>query len=127
MRHLTLTLSLILGLATSVSAEDKPFKVGDVFFCQMDKLVYYDWKANGEKLGVYKNENFRFTISEDRTLRFGESGTLGRLEIPINFLTKRSISANSLNGTANLEGTWFSYASAGYESITMIAATCDRF
>ena len=127
MKHLTLTLSLLLGLATSVSANNKPFAFGDVFFCQTDKLVYYDWKADEERFGVYRNENFRFTISEDNTLRFGDSGILQGVEIDINLLGVRNISAQSESTTVNVKGTWFSYAMATFNSITMIAANCDRF
>jgi len=44
MRYLILTLSLFLGLATSVSANARNFAVGDVFFCQMEEFVAWEWK-----------------------------------------------------------------------------------
>ena len=127
MKQILVTLTLIVGLGTPVSADDKPFAVGDVFFCQMDKLVDYDWKATGERFRLYRNENFRFTISEDNTLRFGDSGVLQGVEVGIYLLGVQKLSAQSNSTTVNLNGTWFSYATVTYESITMIAANCDRF
>ena len=62
MKQLTLTLSLILGLATSVSANDKDFAVGDVFFCQMEAYVEWEWSA--KRLQEYKRGKFKFTIAD---------------------------------------------------------------
>jgi hypothetical protein len=53
MKHLILTLSLILG-ATSVSANEKPFAVGDVFFCEME--AFTEWDGIVRKLKNYKKK-----------------------------------------------------------------------
>ena len=75
MKHLILTLSLILGLGTSVSANNKPFEVGDVFYCQMEAFTEWNW--NERKLTNYKLEKFKFSIVDPNTVKFGSQGYFG--------------------------------------------------
>lgn len=79
MRYLILTLSLIIGLATSVSANDKPFAVGDVFFCQMEEYVVWEW--SDKKLEQFKKEKFKFTIADSEIIKFGEGGIMNNFEM----------------------------------------------
>ena len=126
MKHLILKLSLILGLATSVSANNKPFAVGDVFYCQMEEFVSWKWK-DAERFKKFKLEKFRFTISDKNTIKFGQGGYLSDMVLNISYLDSDLLSAAEEKGTISLEGANFSYVNAFYAGAKLIAATCDRF
>ena len=66
-------MSLILGLATSVSANYKSFAVGDVFFCDTIKSVGWRWNEE-QKFINYKLEKFKFSIVDKKTIKFGNDG-----------------------------------------------------
>ena len=70
MKHLTLTLSLILGLATSVSADNKTLKAGDGFVCQMD--FHGKWDSDDKVL--YKDSLTKFRLyADEQYIVFPES------------------------------------------------------
>lgn len=127
MRYLTLTLSLILGLATSVSANNKPFAVGDVFFCQMQAHVA--WQGTEDKLKYYKLEKFKFSIVDSNTVRFGAQGVFTDLTLKIGYFDRslKMLEAEDTYAKMTLENDKFNYVSSISISAKLVAATCDRF
>ena len=125
MRHLILTLSLLLGLATSVSANDKPYEVGDVFYCQMESFLSWEWEKN--KPTRYETEKFKFTIKDRKTLQFGQGGYLNGVTISINYMLGTLLDANKESAVLSLDDGKLTYVSSFYTEANMIAATCDRF
>ena len=127
MKHLTLTLSLILGLATSVSANNKPIKVGDVFFCQMEEFTQWDVKER--KFNYYELEKFKFSIVDPDTIKFGNQGHLGGLILEIADFAKGYpfLTASTITSVMNIKDGNFTFIQASFEVATLIAATCDRF
>ena len=126
MRHLILTLSLILGLATSVSADNRPLKVGDVFFCEM--LANVDYSFSEKRLKNYVLEKFKFTISSEEKIIFGpSSNTFGNLTLFINgFNPKSHILANSsLEEMSVTPSGNFTYTF--HMASMLVTAQCDRF
>ena len=126
MRNLNLTLSLILGLATSVSANNKHFSVGDVFFCQMEEFVSWEWKG-GKGLVNYRLEKFKFTISDRNTLQFGQEGYLSNAKLNITHLGTDLLKADEKFKKMSLERGNFNYVASYFDNATLIAAICDRF
>ena len=132
MRHLILTLSLLLGLTTSVSANNKSFEAGDVFFCQTE--AYTDWDWEEKKLKNYKLEKFKFSISDEDTIKFGSSGFLANEEFPITFIENKMLYAartfealGHTTYTISLDRNNFSFTKNDYVAPSLGAATCDRF
>ena len=74
MKHLVLTLFLVLGLATSVSANDKSFEVGDEFFCTMD--TYTVWDPSIKQLVNRTPEKFKLSIVDQGKIKFGNESIL---------------------------------------------------
>ena len=126
MKHLILTLSLILG-ATSVSANDKPFAVGDVFFCQME--AFTQWKGTDRKLKNYKLEKFKFSIVDLNTVKFGRLGTFDDNEMKIDDFgySLQWVTASDEFSKMRIERSNFTFAGVWFEDAALIAATCDRF
>ena len=126
MKHLTLSLFLILGLATSVSAEDKPLAVGDVFFCEM--LANVDYSFSEKRLKNYVLEQFKFTIASEEKITFGpSSNTFGNLTLFIyGFNPKSHISAkSSLEELTVTPSGYFTYTF--HMASLLVTAQCDRF
>ena len=129
MRHLTLTLSLILGLATSVSAAVSSYEIGDVLFCHMTDFL--EWEPEESQFHRREKEKFKFSIVDEKTVKFGSATSV---------FSTRSFSMGywSSNGNPNIRGHSshssfiltsrgkFNYVSSGMEPI-VIMATCDRF
>ena len=124
MKQFILSISLILG-ATVVSANDKPFAVGDVFFCQMEEFVQWNW--NDRKLQKYVLEKFKFSIVNPNRVKFGGQGYLGSLEMEIDFVSQQWVSAQDDYSIMNIRDGKFSYAQSTSKASSLIAATCDRF
>jgi len=126
MKHLTLTLSLILGLATIANANEKRFSVGDVFFCQMEAFTEWNWKERNLK--NYKLEKFKFSIVDAKTIKFGEGGYFQASDMSIDRIGSKVLKAvTSRNAVMSLHENKFTLASSYYLSGSVIAATCDRF
>lgn len=79
MKHLILTLSLILGLGTSVLAqqykrtlsntsyfEGKEIKIGEKIICEEEASTGFHWEDGGYKSTNYKTHNYLFTKQEHR-------------------------------------------------------------
>ena len=123
MKHILLTISLIFG-ATAVSANNKDFAVGDVFYCQMEAFTKWNW--NDRKLKNYILEKFRFSIVDRNTIKFGEQGYLAG-KMKIDYLVLNSLRANDDYSIMSIRGGNFSYVQSTSKSSVLIAATCDRF
>lgn len=127
MKHLILSLSLLLGLATSVSANDKPIEAGDVFFCQMEEFTQWDVKER--KLKNYKLEKFKFSIVDPDTVKFGNQGYLGGTILKIAHFSKGYpfLTASDTLSLMNIKDGNFTFVLSTSAVATLIAATCDRF
>ena len=126
MKHLILTLSLILG-ATSVRANDKPFAVGDVFFCQMEKSVQWVWDDE-KQFRNYKPERFKFSIVDNKTIKFGSTSPFSGYEMEITDMHGNFwINAKSEFAQLIVWEEKFSFIEANGLAIGLSAAICDRF
>ncbi|MDA9666390.1 hypothetical protein N9T72_01440 [bacterium] len=125
MKNLILTLSLILG-ATSVSAEDKPFKVGDVFFCETVKFVEWDW--NGEPQFInYKPLRFKFSIVDQTTIKFASGGPFYSYKMSLEHMVWPYLKAETNYAKLTLHENKFGYVQSLSGAVKFHAATCDRF
>ena len=81
MKHLTLTLSLILGLATAVSAQEsvktpsttsyfegKEIKIGEQIICEEEMAKGFQWEDGGYRFTNYQAKKYLFTKQEHRTI-----------------------------------------------------------
>ena len=125
MKKLLPILGLSLGLTTAANANDKPFAVGDVFFCEM--LANVEYSFSEKRLKNYILEKFKFTISSEKAITFGQSSnTFKDLTLYIEMLSDDLLLAKS-----NLED--LSVHKNGEFTYTfnlgdmMVAAQCDRF
>ena len=126
MKHLTLTLSLILGLATSVSANDKDFAVGDVFFCETKKSVGWVW-ADEKQLQSYNLERFKFSIVDSKTLKFGKDGSFNDYVMEITYMKGKILEAKTYYARLVLHKNNFNFSSSHGSGSSFQVATCDRF
>ena len=126
MRHLILTLSLILGLVTSVSANDKPFAVGDVFYCEAVKSVGWRWNEE-QKFIDYKSENFKFSIVDKKTIKFGNDVYFNNYEMTIDYIKMHTLTASTNIAILVLNNNHFNYTNAYVFGANLRAAKCDRF
>ena len=80
MRDLTLTMSLILGLATSVNSqglvntpsttsyfEGKEIKIGEQIICEEEMAKGFEWEDGGYRFTNYQRKKYLFTKQEHRT------------------------------------------------------------
>ena len=127
MKQLLLILGLSLGLATSVSANDKPFAVGDVFFCEME--VFSSWDLSERKLKNYKLDKFKFSIVDPNTVKFGEQGFFGEADMDIAYMAKMMpwLRAEDKYSKMNIKDGDFTFVMSTTTAANLIAATCDRF
>ncbi len=119
-----LAAALVLGLAPQANAEEKPFSVGDVFFCRTEVNVAWQWSDN--KLVNYAKEKFKFSIVDPKIIIF-KGGHLHTYKMEISSLTNFSISATSASSKMSIDNRKFNLASSTFASAEMIAAICDRF
>ena len=119
-------MSLVLGLATSLSANDKPFAVGDVFFCETLKDVGWVW-ADDKQFKNYTLENFKFSIIDEKTIKFGKGGSFNDFEMEIDDMYSLNLRASSSISRLRLGGIQLIYTSNYVLGGSMQVATCDRF
>ena len=126
MKKLLLILSFTLGLTTAANANDKPFAVGDVFFCDMQ--INVDWNASeGGPLNHYRLDKFKFTITKHREIAFGQSGHFQKVKLDITYMGGQLLSGNNANSKLSLDGTNLNYVASYLAGPVLIVATCDRF
>ncbi len=125
MKKLLLILSFTLGLTTAANANTKDFAVGDVFFCEMEAFLSWEWDEG--KVVNYKPQKFKFTVSDETTLKFGREGYLQGVELKITWMSDNLLDATKDSSVMSLKDGKFNYVSSFYSSASMIAATCDRF
>ncbi len=126
MKYLTLSLSLILGLTTAANANDRPFAVGDVFFCETLKSVLWEWGGvRGFK--NFKPEKFKFSIVDKKTIKFGSSSSFKDVEMEITFMAMESLNATSDYSKLNLDGNQFGFTTSHSLWSSLQVANCDRF
>ena len=129
MRYLTITLSLILGLATSVSADNKSLKAGDIFVCQMD--FHGRWDSDDKVL--YKDSLKKFKLyADEKYIVFPESDhiffdALFKIFWPQS--EEGAVMANMNNASLTFYQGKMNIAYTDYNGggATIISATCDRF
>ena len=127
MKHLILTLSLILGQATSVVALDKDFDVGDVYRCSMQEAQKWQWDQKEWKL--YKLKRFKYSIADGEDgliLKFDRHGGFGDMSIPIIKMLPTRIDAKSEYRHVYIQGNKFSYSQAGSDGTSVVVASCIR-
>ena len=126
MRHLILTLSLILGLATSVSANNKPFAVGDVFYCDTIKDVGWVW-ADKQQFKNYTPEKFKFSIVDEKTIKFGKGNSFNDYEMSIEYMIWPFLKAGTDYAKLTLHENEFGFVQSLSQANRLQVATCDRF
>ena len=126
MKKLFLILSLTLSLTTAANANDKPFAVGDVFFCETLKHVGWVW-ADEKQFKNYKLERFKFSIVDSKTIKFGKDGSFKDYEMEITDMLARILEAKTDYSILVLNKNDFNYSSATGFGLGFKAATCDRF
>ena len=129
MKHLIFILSLIIGLATSVSAKVNSYEIGDVLFCHMDDFLQWDPKDN--QFHKRDLEKFKFTIVDEKTVKFGSASSIfsNREYFLERWWESGNPSFRAYSYSASIVLTdrgKFNYVASGTNPI-MIMATCDRF
>ena len=125
MKYLLIFLYLIFS-AGSVHANVKALSVGDVFTCQMEAFVQWDWEKT--ELTGYQKEQFKFSITDKNTVKFDEASYFENLVLNISYIGYKILALNSEDGNivAKLKGDNFSIVAISYDASDFITAKCDR-
>ena len=109
-----------------VNANAKALSVGDVFSCQMEAFVQWDWEKT--KLTGYQKERFKFSITDQNTVKFEEASYFENLALNISYIGYKILALNSEDGNivAKLKDDKFSIVAISYDASDFIAAKCDR-
>ena len=112
--------------AGSVHANAKALSVGDVFTCQMEAFVQWDWEKT--ELTGYQKEQFKFSITDENTVKFDEASYFENLVLNISYIGYKILALNSEDGNivAKLKGDNFSIVAISYDASDFITAKCDR-
>ena len=125
MKYFLIFLYFIFSAGT-VNANAKALSVGDVFICQMEAFVQWDWE-NTELTG-YQKEQFKFSITDQNTVKFEEASYFENLALNISYIGYKILALNSEDGNivAKLKDDRFSIVAISYDASDFIAAKCDR-
>ena len=125
MKYLLLFLYFIFSAGT-VNANAKALSVGDVFTCQMEAFVQWDWEKT--ELTGYQKEQFKFSITDQNTVKFEEVSYFENLALNISYIGYKILALNSEDGNivAKLKGKNFSIVAISYEASDFITDKCER-
>ena len=126
MKSLTLVLYLILGLTTAANANDRPFAVGDVFFCETLKDVGWYW-GEDQKFKSFKPEKFKFSIVDEKTIKFGGSSSFKGFDMVITLMELDVLYAKANYSNLSLFGNNFGFSTSHSIWSRFKVANCDRF
>ena len=109
-----------------VNANAKALSVGDVFSCQMEAFVQWDWEKT--KLTGYQKERFKFSITNQNTVKFEEASYFENLALNISYIGYKILALNSEDGNivAKLKDDKFSIVAISYDASDFITAKCER-
>jgi len=112
--------------AGTVNANAKALSVGDVFTCQMEAFVQWDWEKT--ELTGYQKEQFKFSITDETTVKFDEASYFENLVLNISSIGYKIWALNSEDGKigAKLKGDNFSIVAISYDASDFITAKCER-
>ena len=125
MKYLLILLYFILS-GSAVNANAKAFAVGDVFTCQMEAFVQWDWEKT--ELTGYQKEQFKFSITDENTVKFEEASYFENLALNISYIGYKILALNSEDGNivAKLKDDKFSIVAISYDASDFITAKCER-
>jgi hypothetical protein len=125
MKYLLILLYFILS-AGAVNANGQALAVGDVFTCQMEAFVQWDWE-NAELTG-YQKEQFKFSITDQNTVKFEEASYFENLALNVSYIGYKILALNSEDGNivAKLKDDKFSIVAISYDASDFITAKCER-
>jgi len=125
MKYFLIFLYLIFSVGT-VNATAKALAVDDVFTCQMEAFVQWDWEKT--ELTGYQKEQFKFSIIDQNTVKFEEASYFENLALNISYIGYKILALNSEDGNivAKLKGDNFSIVAISYDASDFITAKCDR-
>ena len=125
MKYFLILLYLIFSVGT-VNANARALSVGDVFTCQMEAFVQWDWEKT--ELTAYQKEQFKFSITDENTVKFDEASYFENLALNISYIGYKILALNSEDGNivAKLKGDNFSIVAISYDASDFITAKCDR-
>ena len=109
-----------------VNANAKALSVGDVFSCQMEAFVQWDWEKT--ELTGYQKEQFKFSITDENTVKFEEASYFENLALNISYIGYKILALNSEDGNivAKLKDDKFSIVAISYDASDFITAKCER-
>ena len=125
MKYFLIFLYLIFSVGT-INANARALSVGDVFTCQMEAFVQWDWEKT--ELTGYQKEQFKFSITDENTVKFDEASYFENLALNISYIGYKILALNSDDGNivAKLKGDNFSIVAISYDASDFITAKCDR-
>ena len=125
MKYFLIFLYFIFSAGT-VNANAKALSVGDVFTCQMEAFVQWDWEKT--ELTRYQKEHFKFSITDQNTVKFEEASYFENWALNISYIGYKILALNSEDGNivAKLKGKNFSIVAISYEASDFITAKCER-
>ena len=125
MKYLLIVLYFILS-AGAVNANAKALAFGDVFTCQMEAFVQWDWEKT--ELTGYQKEQFKFSITDENTVKFEEASYFENLALNISYIGYKILALNSEDGNivAKLKEDKFSIVAISYDASDFITAKCER-
>ena len=125
MKYFLILLYLIFSVGT-VNANARALSVGDVFTCQMEAFVQWDWEKT--ELTAYQKEQFKFSITDENTVKFEEASYFENLALNISYIGYKILALNSEDGNvvAKLKDDKFSIVAISYEASDFITAKGER-
>ena len=97
-----------------------------MFSCQMEAFVQWDWEKT--KLTGYQKERFKFSITDQNTVKFEEASYFENLALNISYIGYKILALNSEDGNivAKLKDDKFSIVAISYDASDFITAKCER-
>ena len=125
MKYFLIFLYFILSAGT-VNANAKALSVGDIFTCQMEAFVQWDWEKT--ELTGYQKEQFKFSITDQNTVKFEEASYFENLALNISYIGYKILALNSEDGNivAKLKNDKFSIVAISHDASDFITAKCER-
>ena len=92
----------------------------------MEAFAQWDWEKT--ELTGYQKEQFKFSITDENTVKFDEASYFENLVLNISYIGYKILALNSEDGNivAKLKGDNFSIVAISYDASDFITAKCDR-
>ena len=83
--------------------------------------------GSGSQFKTFKPEKFKFSIVDEKTIKFGSSSSFQDFEMEITFMAEDLLNATSDYSKLSLDINNFGFTTSHYIFSSLHVANCDRF